>query len=388
MHQNEQAAVTTVAPGHPADAFRVTGTSPGRPALVRLPEAARTAPSSPQPSTARGRRSYETVHVLGCGAVGMALLQRFRSDRRRVIAVTDSTGTVYEPRGVDVDSVAAWKLEGRAIRDFPQTLGIPGPSAIAHVDADIVADATSTDLDRPCWTRALDAALGRGACVASAAKAALCEAGAEWLSGEHRVRVGCNAVLGGTGRSLIAELPDLQRRTRAIAIVGNASTTTIIEVIERGGTLEDGLAEANRRGFLEPDPELDLRGADAAVKLAIVAGIIAARRIDPRSIATEDLRNQDAVSIRARARRGATTRLIARLDCDGSLKVRYEEVSRDSILAAPCGRVVYEYTLTRDERRLHIGSGLGAVATAGALFADIRALAGEAAFRAGAEVSR
>ncbi|HEX2166216.1 MAG TPA: hypothetical protein VHG09_03160, partial [Longimicrobiales bacterium] len=166
------------------------------------------------------------------------------------------------------------------------------------------------------------------------------------------------------------------------------STTTIIETIERGGTLTDGLAEAARKGFLEPDPELDLRGADAAVKLAIVAGIITARRIDPRSIAADDLRTLDVLTVRARTRRNATTRLVARMSENGSLSVRYEEVSRDSILAAPCGRVVYEYTLDRDERRMHIGSGLGAAATAGALFADIRALAGEAAFRAGAEAGR
>jgi hypothetical protein len=61
--------------------------------------------------------------------------------------------------------------------------------------------------------------------------------------------------------------------------------------------------------------------------------------------------------------------------------VSYEEVARDSVLAAPCGRVVYEYRLDRDERRIHLGTGLGADATAGALWSDIRALAAEAASR-------
>ena len=365
--------------GQAADAYRVTGTSPTRraPYGTCIPTAA-----------VHRRRSYDSVHVLGVGAVGCALLDRLAADRRRVIAVTDSTATIHDTCGLDAGAITSWKRAGRTLRELPSARFLPGASAIAHVDADIVADATSTDLARADWTAALGAALARGVCIASAAKAALCDAGAEWLTSDHRARVGCNAVLGGTGRSFIAELPELRQRTRAIAIVGNASTTTMIDAIERGLTLEEGIDDARRLGFLEPDAELDLRGADAAVKLAIVAGIVTGRRIDPRTIVAEDIRSLDVHTIRARPRRNATTRLIGRLSDRGELHVGYEEVSRDSILAAPCSRVVYEYRLTRDERRLHIGSSLGSAATAGALFADIRALAGEAAAYATVEAAR
>ena len=368
---------TAAAAVGPVDAYRVTGTSPGTSA--RATPVAHPSRVTPVPleRPAPGR-SYDAVHMLGAGAVGRALLERFRSDRRRVIAVTDSTATLHEPSGIDIDEVLEWKCAGRSLRDHPRALAVPATAAMALVDADIIADASSTDLERNEWTRALSAALARGACVASAAKAALCESGTEWLTGAHRGRVGCNAVLGGTGRSFVAELPDLRQRTRTVAIVGNASTTTILEVIEDGGTLDEGLAEAQRAGYLEPDPVLDLCGADAAVKLAIVAGIVTGRRIDPRAIPCGDLRLLDPVIVRARVRRNATTRLVGRMADDGSLRVAYEEISRDSILAAPRGRVIYEYRLARDERRLHIGTGLGADATAGALWTDIRALAGAA----------
>ncbi|HSJ32172.1 MAG TPA: hypothetical protein VK933_12105 [Longimicrobiales bacterium] len=367
---------TAVAAPRTADAYRVSGTSPGtsaRAIAIAHPRGTPVPLDGPV-----SRRAYDAVHLLGAGAVGRALLERFRNDRRRIIAVSDSTATIHDPSGIDIDSVLEWKRAGRSLRDRPDALRIPAAAAIALVDADIVADASSTDLERTGWTSALSAALARGACVASAAKAALCEAGAEWLTGEHLARVGCNAVLGGTGRSFVADLPDLRQRTRALAIVGNASTTTILEVIEQGGTLDDGLAEAHRAGYLEPDPTLDLCGADAAVKLAIVAGIVTGRRIDPRTIPCDDLRLLDPVIARARVRRNATTRLVGRMADDGSLHVCYEEISRDSILAAPRGRVIYEYRLARDERRLHIGTGLGADATAGALWTDIRALAGAA----------
>jgi len=345
-----------------ADAFRTTGTSPT---------------TVPAPKF----RSFDTVHLVGPGAVGRVLLARLAGDRRRVVAVTDSGATVFDPRGVDVAAIISWKEAGRPLCAYPGAQPVTSADALELVDADVVADASSTDLERDGWTEALAAALERGACVATAAKAALCEAGAEWLSGDHRSRVGCNAVLGGTGRSFIAELGELQRRTREIAIAGNASTTAILDVVELGGTLDDGIVEAQRLGFLEPDPELDLRGTDAAIKLAIVAGIITARRIDPRGISCQDIRSIDLRAVRARRRRSATTRLIGRLSAAGDLRVSYEEVSRDSILAAPAGRVVYEYRLSGDERRIHIGSGLGAAATAAALSTDVRGLAAEAAVR-------
>lgn len=315
-------------------------------------------------------RTGETVHLLGPGAVGRAVLERLASSRRVLTAVSDSTGTLFAPQGLDPLAVVRWKEAGQSLRDHPAAEAMPPGRAIAIADADLLIDTSATELGRAGWTDAIDGALDRGAAVAFAAKAAACERGAEWLSGPHARRVGLNAVLGGTGRRLIGELSSLQRRCRGIAIVGNASTTTILEAMERGASLDEGIAEAQRLGFLESDPSQDLRGDDAAVKLAIVAGLITQTRIDPGSIVCEDIRHIAPLVVRERARRGATTRLVARLR-DGALRVAYEEVARASLLAAPCGTVVYEYSLDRGDRRFHLGRGLGAAATAAALCEDL-----------------
>lgn len=342
------------------DAYRTTGTSPTLPSRHVAPA-----------RRGRARGAYERIHLLGPGAVGRELLKLIARDRRRLVAVTDSSGTIAAESGIDPLAVVDWKARGLPLRTHPLALRSDGREAIDLVDADVLVDTTSSDPSRPGWTAVLDAALERDACLISAAKTALCAAGPEWLAGRHRARVGCNAVLGGTGRSFLGELDDLHGRVHSIAIVGNASTTAILEAIERGSSVDEGIAEAGRRGFLEPDPELDLRGADAAVKLAIVAGILTGRRIDPLAIPCDDIRAVDPLTVRARAQHDRTTRLVARWRA-GGLSVRYEELGRDSLLAAPCGRVVYEYGLPRGERRLHIGSGLGAAATAAAVWSDLR----------------
>ena len=336
--------VQPAAPAPSVDAFRTTGTSP-------------------------------TVHLLGAGAVGRALLEQLAQSHLRLVAVTDSSGTIHDRAGIDARRIAAWKAAGRALCEHRAAHLSAAPEVIDTVCADIVVDATSTEPGRAGWTEALDRALSRGSALAFAAKGALCDAGPEWLGGDHAARIGCNAVFVGTGRAYIDALTELRSRVRGVAIVGNASTSTIIDALERGATFASALDEARRLGYLEPDPELDLRGADAAVKLAIVAGSLTGRRVDPATIECDDIRTLEPLLLRSRARRAHATRLVARLGQGGSLRVAYEELPTDSIFAVPPGRVVYEYRLDRDERRLHVGTGLGARATAAALWTDVVALA-------------
>lgn len=313
-----------------------------------------------------------SVHLIGAGGVGRALLQRLSQSGRRLAAVSDSSATLAAPGGLDPLRVLAWKAAGRPLSAWPGSWTIATEDALPRVAADLVIDASATSAARTAWPAALDGVLERGSALALAAKDALAARAAVWL-GDDAAAVGCNAVLGGTGLAFTRELPELRRRWRALAIVGNASTTAILECIERGGTLEHGIEEARQRGYLEADPELDLRGRDAAVKLAIVAGALLGERIDPETIECDDIRTLDPALIRARVARSATTRLVARASATG-LHVGYEEVARTSALAASVGRVVYRYDLTTNERRLHVGGGLGAAATADALWIDVVAL--------------
>jgi homoserine dehydrogenase len=335
------------------------------PVRVRVPAPVRTAV----------RTTPVSIHLLGPGAVGCALLRALPRGCI-VTGVTDSTATVRGRAGLDPFWIAANKACGRSVGTQPGARALPLEVALDWVGADVVIDATATDFDRPAWADALeDCVLARGRALALAAKDALCRRAHAWLADGRAGAVGCNAVLGGTGRSLRRERADLRERCCALAIAGNASTTTIVQAIERGGTLADGIAEAGRRGFLEADPELDLRGEDAAVKLAIVTGALRGRPFDPAAIPCEDVRDLDPALVRARAARGRTTRLVARADEDGRLAVRYQELTRGSALAVPCGRVAYAYTLEDGTQRVHIGAGLGAVATARALAADVAAFA-------------
>jgi homoserine dehydrogenase len=313
-----------------------------------------------------------TLHLLGAGSVGRALLRILPPSPLRLVALSDSTATVYDQRGLDALALAAFKGEGRELARRAGAQSLPADLALSLVAADVVVDCTATRPDQAgdSLRRSL-AALDRGSRLVLAAKNALLADPLAFLEGLRRARLGANGVLGGTGASLLRELDELRLRCRAIACVANATTGCLIDAIERGHDLEGALAQARARGFCEADAGLDLDGTDAAIKLVIVASWLSGTRRELREVERPDLRALDLAELRSRAARGATTRLVGRLLPGGALRLAYEELPRASSLAVPTGRVVYSYDLGGGVRRLHLGAGIGPQGTARALFDDV-----------------
>ncbi len=349
-----------------ASAFTCSGSSP---TPAETPETL-LAPIVPTYSPS----SVPTLHLLGPGKVGRAFLERIARLPLRLLAVSDSTGTLFDPRGLESRAVAGFKARGGSLARHHDGLAISTEDALALVGADLIVDATSTHLAQPqIAVRRCRSILDRGARLALAAKDALCFAAEDFLSPRHLSQVGLNAVLGGTGAHLAAELADLRSHCTEVEIVGNASTTALIEEIEAGRSLAEGIACATRRGLLETDPTQDLDGSDAAVKLAIVVRALWGFALSPADVPKLDLRTLDPATIRERRDRRATTRLVGRADRDGGFHLGYEEVPRGSHLAVPSDRVVYAYRTGRG-LRVHVGSGLGPEGTAEALLADVLVL--------------
>lgn len=342
-----------------------------------------TAPGSQDAFLSSGQSPGDrpTLHLIGPGQVGRAFLRqlRERADDALVVAVSDSSGTAYAREGLPVDALLAHKAEGSAIAAWPGAEAIPTELAIRVVSADLVVDAT------PSGAEGTDAAILRGkaalqsgASLALCSKNALARRAAEWLSPATRQRLGVNAVLGGTGAQLVQELDELRRGCSGLALVGNVTTTAIVTAVECGASIEEGIQEAQRLGFLEPDADLDLDGSDAAVKLLCVWSAVFGETFCEApsfdAVQREDVRALDAAALQERAARGATTRLIARAGRNGGdLRVGFEEVALGSPLAAPADRVVYGYELSSG-LRVHTGLGVGYERTAEALWADVAVL--------------
>jgi len=285
--------------------------------------------------------------------------------------VTDSSGTVFKPEGVSRASVIAAKDSGETLSSLgarPLSLA----TALNEVSADFVVDTTATDFGRPEWGEVLDElVVRRGKGLLLAAKDAAAVHIGRWSDPELSGRVGINAVLGGTGRQLLDSIYSLRADWVASAFAGSASTTAIIDVLEAGGTLEDGLAVADERCFLEADPEFDLKGIDAALKLSVVAGALTGR--PSPLVEAQDLRDVDPAVVRRRAEEGLTTRLVGEVQRGGVTTLGYQAIPKGSALDVSCEQVSYTYRLHSGETCIHRGAGLGAGPTAEAVLVDLEA---------------
>jgi homoserine dehydrogenase len=332
--------------------------------------------------------SPTTLHLIGPGKVGRALLRELADLPVRVVAVSDTTDTVFAREGLDAPALAQWKEAGHPIAAHPQAANVPLEVALSVFSADVVVDCTDSNLApaaRAASAARATALVRAGRRLVLAAKTPLLGATDELLIAAQSGRVGLNAVFGGAGRAFVRELATLRDSATgatSLACTPNGTTTAILVALERGSLFEQGCQWARALGLLERDPAQDLDGRDAALKLALIASAWLGRRFEPDSVARPDVRALDPKLLIERRNAGATTRLVGRATRDGELSLAYEAVAPGSSLAVPPSHVSYAFALPSGATRVFLGDGLGPQKTARALVTDIAAHLTSAVFGA------
>jgi len=137
------------------------------------------------------------------------------------------------------------------------------------------------------------AALERGKHVVTANKALLAARGEELfrLAADKGVDVYYEGAVCG-GVPIIRTLREALASDRITSLHGivNGTTNYILSAMaEKGEPLSKALAEAQRLGYAEADPTLDVSGGDAAQKLCILAQLAFGARIKPEDVLTEGI---------------------------------------------------------------------------------------------------
>lgn len=320
-------------------------------------------------------RAELRVSLLGFGAVGQALARRLaqRPEGIRLVSVTDSRGTLADPRGLDPADLLERKARGPLAPN-----GRGAGHAVEHLDSDVVVDLLPTDLrtGEPSLGLAL-AALRAGKSVVLASKGALALHGAKLrlATSAHRGRVAFSAaVCGGTPvLELVAGAfrGDLIERFDAVL---NGSTNFVLGKLEEGVAWEDALAEARAQGILEADPSLDLLGWDAAAKAVILANAawhtsFTLADVDARGIV--GITTREARDAKAN---GLALRLVARGSPERGLSVAPVALPRDHALVTEGTENAVRLKLARAGTITLRGPGAGGEQTASAVLSDLLSL--------------
>jgi len=94
----------------------------------------------------------------------------------------------------------------------------------------------------------------------------------------------------------------------------NSTTNVILSEMEAGRGFEEALERARQAGVVEADPEDDLAGWDAAVKLACLANVLLGVDLAPEAVERTDVREIAPERLAAARDRGARVKLVARAE--------------------------------------------------------------------------
>jgi homoserine dehydrogenase len=158
-------------------------------------------------------------------------------------------------------------------------------------------------------------ALERGKHVVTANKALLASRGEEIfrLAREKGVDVYYEGAVCG-GVPIIRTLREALASDRINALAGIVNGTTnfiLTAMAEKGEPIEKALAEAQRLGYAEADPTLDVSGGDAAQKLCVLAQLAFGARLRPSDVLTEGIMGLSPDDFRWGRAFGYTLKLLA-----------------------------------------------------------------------------
>ena len=307
--------------------------------------------------------------LLGFGTVGAGVVEGLRRN-----------GELLEKR-LGVRPV----LRRIADLDLKSDRGVTVDAALLTTDAASVIDDPSVDVvieliggtgaARQLVTRALSA----GKAVVTANKKLLAEYGAELyaLAARNGADLYFGASVGG-GIPIIRALREGLSANAIISIQGilNGTCNYILTQMESAGLdFDTALREAQRLGFAEADPGLDIDGFDTAHKAVILASLAYGAPVDLKAVNIEGIRHVEKVDIAYAAEFGHRIKLLAMIRRDGDeveVRVGPTLVPESNMLASVHGvfnAVMVESDLA--DRTLYYGRGAGRLPTASTVLADV-----------------
>lgn len=309
------------------------------------------------------------VGLLGLGNVGAGVLNILRA------------------RAADIEARLGARVVVRkvAVRDRDKRRGAAVDPAILTTDAsEVLADPKTAIVVEligglsPADSYVLEA-LDRGKHVVTANKALLAERGEEIFAraGARGLDVYYEAAVCG-GLPILRTIREALAADRIEAIHGIVNGTTnfiLTRMADGGSSFADALAEAQRAGYAEADPSLDVGGGDAAQKLCILAALAFGTRVKPAQVHTEGITRLEPIDFAQARDFGYAVKLLAtarRAQSGVEVRVCPALIPQASLLAGVRG--AYNAVLLVGDAlgpALFYGQGAGGAPTGTAVVADI-----------------
>jgi homoserine dehydrogenase len=245
------------------------------------------------------------IGLLGLGTVGTEVARRLIDEWELLGERAGATPVLRSVAVRDVSRSRGVELKNARLVADPQA--VVADPAVAIVVEVIGGTDPATAL--------IESSLRAGKTVVTANKAVIAASGPRLsaLAAEHGARLYFEASVG-AGLPIVALLRGslLGDRISALDCVINGTTNVILTQMRMAGvSFQSALADAQRRGFAEADPSLDVDGWDAAHKLVILAWLALGAYVAPEAVDRVGIRDVAGDDVAALAQLGYRVRLLA-----------------------------------------------------------------------------
>jgi homoserine dehydrogenase len=314
-------------------------------------------------------RSPVRIGLLGCGVVGGGVL-RLLNENRSYLELR-----VGAP--LEVTHVLVRDPKKERVKECRPEWVTTDPDVIFRDQrVDLVVEVMGGEHPAKSY---LERAIAAGQGVVSANKLLIAKHGPELIQAAiaRRVDLAFEASVGG-GIPIIRTLREALASdsvSNVHAILNGTCNYILTRMRDAGLGFADALSEAQRLGYAEADPTLDVDGHDAAQKLVVVSMLAFDARIDPSAVQVEGIRAIDATDFRFADRFGYTLKHLGighergeRLE----LRVHPALIRKNSVLANVDGVLNAVFLMGRALGPcLLVGRGAGDMPTAVSVVADI-----------------
>ncbi len=325
------------------------------------------------------------INLVGFGVIGKGFAQTLIMKRDwlksrymfepRVVSISDISGTLVNPDGIDLSSTLETVNRTGRIIDCPGASGMKSIDAIGGVDADLMVEVTPTNVKtgEPGLSHMLAAMdVGKHVVTSNKGPLALAYKKLKAAAEKNGVKFKFESSAGGA-MPLINLANEVLSGDEIISIKGilNGTTNFILTKMTKEGTdFETTLKEAQELGIAETDPSNDISGSDTASKLVILTNAILGREATYSDVSVQGITKITPEAIALAKEEGFAIKLIGEVE-DGNLSVAPKLVPENHPLNVDGTLNVASFTTDLAGDVTIVGRGAGAIETNSAILSDI-----------------
>jgi homoserine dehydrogenase len=325
------------------------------------------------------------IILIGYGVVGQGLARILRHRHSenlqdygfnpKIVAIVDKGGAAVDPKGLNLEETLEYKKKG-TVAAIPK-VGHPKRTPleiIESVEAEVVVEATPTNVKNaePALSHIKSAFKTRKHVVTTnKGPLALEMPSLTELADHNNVNLRFSGTVGG-GTPVLELAKKCLGGDKIVSIRGILNGTTnyiLTEMAEKSISFQEALGRAQKLGYAETDPSMDIDGTDSACKIVIMANWIMNKKLTLADVKVHGIRNVKLEALEKAAKKGNTIKLIGSVN--NSAEVAPIEISRHNPLCVSGVLNAVTYVSEFAGEETIIGRGAGGMETASAVLRDL-----------------